>query len=345
MDAELRQEQVPADVILLDMLSDVADAKDHFGPVPFDHAGHAKWAEIAGGCEVCHHYTPATAQHPKCVSCHEVAYRHEDISKPGLKGAYHRQCMGCHREWTHSTKCATCPRAACGRVRHDNPSRPRSRPTTRTSRSRSRMSATTRPGMPMRRASWRSSGTRSTRSVLALRVPSVHRGDTCARCHDSGGAEQPKARPPGKRHATCVACHDVEDEGKCAQCHYEAGQAEPPRFVHESTGWPLSRYHVDKSCRGCHKDVPFAKLERECNVCHESWAPDTFDHAVTGQKLDENHIENDCGDCHVDRKFDVPPSCTECHDEDENINFPAKRPGPLADGVKPKTPTPAQPAP
>jgi len=73
--------------------------------------------------------------------------------------------------------------------------------------------------------------------------------------------------------------------------------------------------------------VPFVKLERDCNACHGAWSPETFDHAVTGQRLDETHAEFDCEDCHIDRKFDGTPACEECHEEDEGISFPTKRPG------------------
>ena len=27
---------------------------------------------------------------------------------PGLKGAYHRQCLSCHMEWSHDTACSRC---------------------------------------------------------------------------------------------------------------------------------------------------------------------------------------------------------------------------------------------
>ena len=58
--------------------------------------------------------------------------------------------------------------------------------------------------------------------------------------------------------------------------------------------------------------------------------PGTFDHAVTGQVPDETHAGIDCADCHIDRKFDRPPTCEECHDPDEGVAFPAKRPRPTA---------------
>ena len=70
------------------------------------------------------------------------------------------------------------------------------------------------------------------------------------------------------------------------------------------------------------------KQTRACNGCHTAWSPDTFDHAVTGQPLNATHTSFDCEDCHADRQFDAAPTCDSCHDEEEGIAFPARRPGP-----------------
>ena len=74
-------------------------------------------------------------------------------------------------------------------------------------------------------------------------------------------------------------------------------------------------------------------LDSNCNACHGGWSPSTFSHRVTGQVLDKNHAEHDCDVCHVERRFDRPPTCDNCHEEEEGITFPAKRPGPPVGGV------------
>ncbi|GAF92611.1 unnamed protein product, partial [marine sediment metagenome] len=120
----------------------------------------------------------------------------------------------------------------------------------------------------------------------------------------------------------------ARDAGRCERCHWREGEPKPVRFDHSGTGWPLSRYHEDVGCRDCHTGVPFVKLNRVCNACHGEWSPAVFDHGVTGQVLDEDHAEHDCELCHVERRFDRPPTCDNCHDEeDDGIAFPAKRPG------------------
>jgi hypothetical protein len=36
--------------------------------------------------------------------------------------------------------------------------------------------------------------------------------------------------------------------------------------------------------------------------------------------------------CHREWRFDRPPTCDECHEEeDDGVAFPAKRPGPIAE--------------
>ena len=335
MAEELAKGEVPRGVILLDMLSNVADAKDHFGPVPFDHTGHAKWAEIAGGCTICHHYTPEGGAHPACRTCHEIGFKHVDISKPGLKGAYHRQCMGCHREWSHDTKCEAChlPRIGEGK-----------QPLDADAITPDDAMGAMHPHIPEPKVEiYETKHPQDTGSKVyfhhqrhtktyQFKCAECHQGDSCARCHAPAGSQASvRCRGQEECHESCAACHQIE--GTCDHCHRAPGQEAPAPFDHAQTGWPLNRYHAESDCRACHKSSPFAKMEHECNSCHGDWEPDTFDHAITGQVLDENHSEIDCADCHAERKFDIPPRCDECHDEDE-VSFPQQRPGAVTGAEK-----------
>lgn len=81
------------ETITLDSLS------TRYGPVEFSHGQHAK---IAGTCAKCHHHSPKGST-PACGECHEsIIIYHPNTAKRepdlGLKGAYHRQCMGCHEK-------------------------------------------------------------------------------------------------------------------------------------------------------------------------------------------------------------------------------------------------------
>lgn len=112
-----------------------------FAPVQFDHASHVDMVE---NCSECHHHTTGTAsKDPDCMRCHDSGSNgervachdchvaepfsaeylkkttenkknyHRDI--PGLKGAYHRNCMGCHETSGGPTGCLDChPRTEAG---------------------------------------------------------------------------------------------------------------------------------------------------------------------------------------------------------------------------------------
>jgi hypothetical protein len=63
-------------------------------------------------CVGCHHNGPSAGAYPKCAACHGMWPGTVDKGKPGLKGAYHGQCMTCHQrmgiEKPLSTDCTAC---------------------------------------------------------------------------------------------------------------------------------------------------------------------------------------------------------------------------------------------
>ena len=100
--------------------------------VQFNHAGHIR---LVQDCAECHHHTTGTlVEDANCVRCHKnsgatavvackgchaaqtfsaAALREKDknsyhMDKLGLKGAYHRNCMGCHRKSGGPTGCQDC---------------------------------------------------------------------------------------------------------------------------------------------------------------------------------------------------------------------------------------------
>ena len=88
-------------------LIEINQISDRYGPVFFSHKIHAQMSNMSGGCQGCHHFN-TTGPILKCNSCHEPSRKREDVRLPDLKGAYHRQCMDCHREWSHETGCNSC---------------------------------------------------------------------------------------------------------------------------------------------------------------------------------------------------------------------------------------------
>jgi hypothetical protein len=63
-------------------------------------------------CAGCHHNAPATLNPARCAACHGEAFADEQDGRPGLKGAYHGQCISCHQvmgiEEPAATDCVKC---------------------------------------------------------------------------------------------------------------------------------------------------------------------------------------------------------------------------------------------
>ena len=301
------------DVLILDRIEGA------YLPVPFDHKGHAKMAEMAGGCATCHHFTPAGERPPLCRSCHDVNSSGTDIHKPGLKGAYHQQCMNCHRDWIDETDCGICHVGRKQGVADDAQA------------TRDDLTGRVHPPIPEPSGNFYqgpvSSGAetpvvfRHQEHVqrFGLNCVECHHESNCKSCHTRDSKED-EAALRLQHHKRCLRCHKSDMDGskkdaRCERCHWQAGQPAPKRFDHASTGWPLKQYHAAVDCRACHASIPFTKAAKDCTACHAGgWDADTFDHSVTGQLLDENHAEVDCADCHRNGKYDQPPACDECHD-------------------------------
>jgi hypothetical protein len=287
-----------------------------YGPTIFTHKLHAEMSFMSGGCKSCHHFNPP-GRVLACINCHEPSVIRDDLSKPGLKGAYHRQCLNCHREWSHSTNCIVCHELAGEDT------------TPATIESKAGFEGKTHPKIETPKkvvynvdyedgpvvTFYHNDHT----DLFNIKCESCHQNETCARCHD---AQKKTADVEKEPHENCIACHEDAIEENCEKCH---GRKEKPSFNHAKTGWPLNRFHKDLYCTECHgHQDKFSKLNKNCNSCHKAWKSSNFNHKVTGIALDETHIENDCVSCHPNRNFAIKPICTECHDD---MKYPANIPG------------------
>ncbi len=301
------------EVVVLNQLEDL------FKPVIFAHRLHAQMAQMGEGCEICHHYAPS-GHIPPCRECHGGPLNPVDIRQPGLKGAYHRQCMNCHREWSHGTACAVChAKKEPGGVttQHidttdivgiDHP---------RISVPDKRVYHTNYENGPVVTFNHRDHV-----ELFDLTCVNCHRKESCSRCHEMGKEPQAVAKTPEEHHKPCISCHTME---RCSMCH---AKTEREGFNHAQTGWPLNRFHQGLKCRSCHPaGHEISKLNRECSACHGSWSAETFKHAVTGLVLDEIHQGMDCADCHLEQKFEEEPSCANCHEDGRK--YPDSVPGTL----------------
>jgi len=121
--------QEPETVILDNMTQ-------YYEPVEFDHIMHV---ELLGeeSCATCHHHTVGTqlvdenclrchaesseTDSSACRDCHSVKRFSADylaemeknihlyhVDKPGLKGAFHQRCLGCHQKMEVAADCQVC---------------------------------------------------------------------------------------------------------------------------------------------------------------------------------------------------------------------------------------------
>ncbi len=309
-------------VLVLDLLSDM------YVPVVFSHKLHAEMADMAGGCGLCHHYNPEGAI-LSCQQCHSNSPKRTNLSQPSLKGAYHRQCLGCHREWSHTTKCAVCHALKSSSVRDV------------THVDTTDIVGRSHPPIPEpEKVLYETNSDQGTFVTFyhdehinrfGFLCVDCHQKEGCGKCHDLTKPTLAEQMIPGKalkvekseseHHKLCEDCHSGD---KCNHCHATNAKA---RFDHQlRSGWKLNKYHISISCRECHQNTKsIGKVSRQCNLCHKNWNNENFNHRITGVVLDENHLDNDCSDCHLQNNYATSPSCADCHEED--ISYPEKLPG------------------
>jgi len=96
--AEVAEAKGPNEVVLGHL------AKD-YPAVKFNHKSHA---EMADNCEECHHHHGDVEKTPPCRECHNTLKTAAGDKKLGLKQAYHKQCLACHREKHGPEECDGC---------------------------------------------------------------------------------------------------------------------------------------------------------------------------------------------------------------------------------------------
>lgn len=285
------------------------DLVELYEPVRFDHRAHASMAEMGNDCATCHHYSPPGTI-PPCKECHSLLAESGDLRKPNLKGAYHRQCLACHVEWSHETQCDACHAARAGIA--GAPATPAVDPTDIVGRAHPPIESPVKRvyRTPYAAAPIVTFQHKEHSNLFGFRCVDCHSKESCTDCHDWRKSASAPARSQTEVHALCNDCHERDP---CAKCHDTQERA---GFTHNRTGWPLNPYHQRLACWACHpRGKDFARVDRMCTGCHGSWSPENFKHAVTGLRLDEMHAELDCGQCHRDRRYDEDPVCSDCHDD------------------------------
>ena len=307
------------ELIVLDQIS------DRYGPVYFLHKIHAQMSVMSGGCENCHHHN-TSGPILKCNTCHDTSRKREDVSVPDLKAAFHRQCIDCHREWSHETGCNFC------HTLKDDLKTGKKESVQKQYAGKDHPTVLE-PGKLVYKTTsvkgnfvtfFHSDHTKK----FGLSCINCHQQENCTKCHDLTKNKETNPKPVvtkksfEEQHKNCISCHK---DNNCNECHSNTEQ-EP--FDHaRKTGWELNKYHINLACSKCHGEtIPIKKPDKNCVSCHQGWNNETFKHTVTGLQLNETHLELGCEDCHIDRNFAVKPNCDNCH---ENYSFPKQKPGKL----------------
>lgn len=290
-------EATPPVVVTIRALSDL------YEPVVFNHARHAEMSKMSTGCVACHHYT-AKGHTPSCQTCHNDAANPDNLRQPGLRGAYHRQCLGCHREWTGETSCGEChaerktgaattvPRADADIIGLKHPTL-HPQPT-----------YLYEAGEQLAVTFHHSDHT----ELFGLKCSDCHQKESCSDCHNTASPMRRKRTDP---HEDCIKCHQDRIDNNCESCHSETPL---PNFDHaRRSGFELTKFHEALSCDRCHAAGDFGGLNATCSTCHaKDWKPENFDHKRTGTVLDDLHIDMECTECHA--AFGEKATCAGCHD-------------------------------
>lgn len=290
---------------------------DIYAAVKFSHLTHAEMSGLAGGCRTCHHYNPP-GNVIGCSDCHESSRKRTDISKPDLKGAYHQQCMNCHRAWSGSTNCTVC---------HELKGKEKSQ-TAVVSNNGKRIHPEIKTPDKISFATKTKQGKLVTFyhnehiNLFNLECSDCHSNESCIKCHAADKTTSAKKISEKVKHKKCSSCHNTA--ANCSSCH---SNSEAGGFNHKSvTGFDLSKFHSKLDCTRCHTNGSgFKGLNNECKSCHGTWTLENFKHKSTGLALDETHSELECENCHKESSYSKPV-CEDCHDDKSYPNnLPGKR--------------------
>lgn len=308
------------------------ELQELYQPVPFNHRAHAQMADMWNGCVTCHHHHPNShaldraAEHtatgtvdppvdqpavapasssgrhmqeeadeiPACKSCHPIAADTADIAMPSLKGAYHRQCLSCHREWAHENACVVChePLKHEGELVHE--------PTA--GDILGRMHPPIEPPVEklyVARFTPVAGGNVLFRhdehvARYGLRCVDCHQNDNCSRCHGPAAAAEHVSGPltPAdswrQSHGPCLTCHA---EQRCEHCHYAESQMPPAPFDHRVTGQLLDADHQGLACAQCHPALIYDQPQT-CDTagCHDLQAVYALPDHRPGDLLTDNTL-------------------------------------------------------
>ncbi len=303
---------------------------DIYGPVRFMHLKHAA---VVKDCTKCHHYKPDqpdASETTECSACHQKPFDPEFPERPGLKAAYHQQCMGCHqKENKGPTDCTGChaknpPDHSVLVKLPDHPD-----PLMVTKECLRCHDHTANDMLTSAHWLWRGPSPytvgaekrvdmgKATNTINNFCVALTSNWPRCTSCHAGYGWKDANFDFSDKTRMDCLICHDTTLT--YAKVPTEAGMPYPQldlKKIAQSVGKP-SR----KTCGDCHFqggggdavkhgdmngilyypsrncDVHMGGMDFQCHECHK-----TRNHKISGRSLSLPVAEGSrsCQDCHTD---------------------------------------------
>lgn len=288
----------------------------HYSPVAFDHRLHVSMTELAGDCPTCHHETEPDQPITACSECHASSSDNASFSRPSLKGAFHRQCLGCHREWSQENACASCHEEATGDPQRWIP------PDLTDTVDAPHADVLANPCYTYTTGNERLPVVTFHHTdhtlVFGLQCSDCHRGSSCNACHG------PEAAPRAvNRYDSCYTCHASQN---CVLCH---SPGERPAFNHAtSVGWGLGSSHRGLPCTDCHgQERNFAApASATCLACHQAPDATRSGHADSDVPLLGSHAYFDCTNCHRGDDAATISQCDRCHADRSYPDFTPGQP-------------------
>jgi len=312
-------EQTPSDAPSILTIDKMKKTSDIYAPVVFSHRLHAEMADMGGGCRMCHHYNPP-GEVVGCADCHELTRKRTDLSKPDLKGAYHQQCMNCHRQWSGKVECESC-HAQNGSAKKTE-SKPKTDLAAKQVHQKVNPPELVKYDTPKANGKIVSFNHTDHVSTFSIDCEKCHSNESCNKCHAKYKPASLANRSVADKHVICANCHNTK--ANCSDCHKNSVVGS---FNHKTrTGFDIAKNHAKLTCNRCHVEKgKFAGLKADCSICHGTWTKENFKHLVTGLQLDETHADFECTDCHQDKNY-ANPTCKNCH---EDKTYPKDKPGKL----------------
>jgi octaheme c-type cytochrome (tetrathionate reductase family) len=285
--------------------------------------------KLGGPCSSCHD-NMETHQPQSCTRCHGLPNEPDSPSRIGLKGAYHRQCIGCHERQIEPTSAPTeC--AACHHPwtpDHSTLVSVRGKPSPQDV-TRACLSCHAKVGQDLlKTAHWNWKGSSSTlagyeqRTDISLRLMvnnyCIAIGSNlqqCMSCHIGYGGVDDRYDFSNPANIDCLVCHDTT--GKYRKDPNRGGFPDPSVdlvAISEKVGRPSRR-----ACGSCHFysggapnakhgdlepalaelnapiDMHMGTLNMRCQDCHT-----TSEHRIAGMSLTAPAVEGrvSCDKCH-----------------------------------------------